>query len=127
MPGGPGHCSRPQTSKMGVLNPTLEGSGKATDPKPARWGFGSSSTKRGLVHHIELSRMSFHILFLLGPVTALDAKTCSLTTENGPEGRRNGPVGKVLGSEFNLQLPYKAGCGCAHLQSQLWVPGVWYQ
>lgn len=36
--------------------------------------------------YIEHSRVSLHVLFLLGPVTALDAETCSLTIEKGPEG-----------------------------------------
>lgn len=70
---------------MEALTSTLEGSGKVVDSAPTSWRSWFSSTKRGLAHHIEHSRVSLHILFLLGPVTALDLKTCSLTTVKGPE------------------------------------------
>lgn len=71
---------------MEVLSPTLEGPGKVADSTPTSWRFWFSSAKRGLAHHTEHSRVSLHILFLLGPVTALELKTCSLTIVKGPEG-----------------------------------------
>lgn len=75
---------------MEALTPTLEGPGRVVDSAPTSWRFWFSSAKRGLAHHIEYSRVSLHVLFLLGPMTALDLKTCSLTIVKGPERLGNG-------------------------------------